>query len=170
MWGRFPTFFCSWGVSRRDVNDALEGVVTAELDSLGFELVEFRKGGTKRRPVLDVRIDRRDGAAVTVDDCAKVSRAIEAKLDGSDLVSETYVLEVGSPGIERPLRTAAEFRRFVGKHASVLSDALGGREEVEIVGVEGEPGAEVVSVRVKPGDVRQIPLSEVREARLVFRW
>src|SRR5215212_6238504 len=110
MWGRLPTFFCSWGSPRRDVNEAVEGVVAAELDALGFELVEFRRGGTKRRPVLDVRIDRRDGGAVTIDDCATASRAIEAKLDGSDLVSEHYVLEVGSPGIERPLRTPADWR------------------------------------------------------------
>ena len=152
------------------MKEALEGIVAAELDALDFELVEFRRGGTKRRPVLDVRIDHRDGSAVTVDDCAKASRAIEARLDGSDLVAENYVLEVGSPGVERPLRNAAEWRRFVGKHASVLSDALGGREEVEVVGVEGEPGVEVAVVKDRRGDVRRIPMSEVREARLVFRW
>ena len=152
------------------MKEALEGVVAAELDALGFELVEFSRGGTKRRPVLDVRIDRRDGAAVTIDDCATASRAIEAKLDGSDLVSENYVLEVGSPGIERPLRSASDWRRFVGKHASVLSEALGGREEVEILGVEGEAGAEEAVVRDTRGAERRVPLAAVKEARIVFRW
>jgi ribosome maturation factor RimP len=58
------------------MNQALQDVVVAELDSLGFDLVEIRRGGTRTRPVIDVRIDRRDGQKVTVDDCARASRAI----------------------------------------------------------------------------------------------
>src|ERR1700742_2153485 len=107
MWGRLPTFFCSRRLPRRDVKDALEGVVVQELDAAGDDLVELRRAGTKTRPLIEVRIDRRDGVAVSVDDCAKASRAIEARLDGSELVSPQYVLQVSSPG-ERPLRTAIE--------------------------------------------------------------
>jgi ribosome maturation factor RimP len=155
---------------RNNVNAALEDVVKQELDARGLDLVELRVGGSRSRPVLDVRIDRRDGNAVTVDDCALASRAIEAKLDGSSLVSERYVLEVSSPGVERPLRSAAEWRRFVGQRAKVLSDALGGREEVEIVGVEEDAGTATVVVRTPRGEERRIPLAEVREARLAFHW
>jgi len=102
------------------VNDELERVVNQELDALGFDLVEFRRGGTKSRPLIEARIDRRDGQKVTVEDCARASRAVEARLDASQLVSDRYVLQVSSPG-ERLLRTAAEWRRFVGRWASVLS-------------------------------------------------
>ena len=63
------------------MSQALEDIVISELDALAFDLVELRRGGTKSRPVFDVRIDRRDGSKVTVDDCAKASRAIEARLD-----------------------------------------------------------------------------------------
>ena len=164
-----PTFFCSWRLPRRHVSDALERVVEAELDALGFELFELRKGGSKNRPVLGVRIDRRDFQAVTVDDCTRVSRALEARLEGSELVGDRYVLEVSSPGVERPLRHAGDWRRFVGEKASVVSGALGGRAEVEILGVDGEAGAEVVAVRTPRGDLR-IPLAEVKEARLAFHW
>ncbi len=114
MWGRFPTFFCSLRLPRLHVKDALEAVVVQELDAVGFDLVELRRAGTKNRPLIEVRIDRRDGVAVSVDDCATASRALEAKLDGSDLVSPQYVLQVSSPG-ERPLRTPVEWRRFVGQ-------------------------------------------------------
>jgi len=150
------------------VKEALQSIVEAELASLGFELVEMRRGGSKRRPLLDVRIDRPDGAPVTVDDCAKASRAIEAKLDESNLVGDQYVLEVGSPGVERVLRSANDWRRFVGKHASVLT--AGARAEFEVVGVDGEPGAEIVALREKRGEIRRVPLAEIEEARLVFRW
>jgi ribosome maturation factor RimP len=153
------------------VSQALEAVVASEVDQLGYELVELRRAGSKSRPVLDVRIDRTDGVAVTVDDCTRASRAIEARLDAEpEIAGDRYVLEVSSPGVERPLRHAGDWRRFVGKEANVLSDVVGGRATVEIVAVEGEPGSETVVVRDERGTDRRLPLAEVREARLVFHW
>ena len=171
MWGMLPTFFCSCTRPRRDVSQALEDVVSSELNPLGYDLVELRRTGSRGRPVLDVRIDRRDGVAVTVDDCSRASRAVEARLDADpSIATERYVLEVSSPGVERPLKSAADWRRFLGKDANVLSDRVGGRAEVEIVAVEGEPGFEVITVRTARGDDLHVPLAEIREARLVFHW
>lgn len=152
------------------MNEALEVFVKKEVEALGFDLVELRKGGTGRRPLLDVRIDRRDGAKVTIDDCAQVSRGLEPRLDASGLVGEDYVLEVSSPGVERPLRNAADWRRFAGKTAKVLAPSLGGRLEVEVIGVDDSSGDEVAVMREARGTEHRIPLTEVREARLVFRW
>jgi ribosome maturation factor RimP len=149
------------------VKDALEAVVVAELDAVGFDLVELRRGGTKARPLIEVRIDRRDAAPVTVDDCARASRVLEARLDGSELVSPQYVLQVSSPG-ERPLRTTAEWRRFVGRWANVLAPEHGGRIEGKILAVEGESGAEVAVLAPKKGAECRIPLADVKEARLAF--
>ena len=154
------------------MNQTLEDVVNAELDALGYDLVELRKGGTRTRPLLDVRIDRRDGEKVSVDDCARVSRAIEARLDAGEgeLVPERYVLEVSSPGAERPLKSAADWRRFTGRKAKVKSETLGGRIEVDIVGLEGESGSEIIVVRDERGAERRLPLADVKEARLAFHW
>jgi ribosome maturation factor RimP len=152
------------------MNRALEGVITDELSALGFELVEIRWGGTKRRPLIDVRIDRLDGEKVSIDDCAVISRALQPKIDATGLVGEEYVLEVSSPGVERPLRGARDWRRFVGRRASVLADALGGRQRVEIVGLEGDEGAETAVLRNEKGSEVRVPLADVREARLVFEW
>jgi ribosome maturation factor RimP len=151
------------------VNNALEHVVTQGLDGVGYDLVELRQGGTKSRPVLEVRIDRRDGERVTVDDCARASRALEARLDSGDLVAERYVLQVSSPG-ERPLRTPAEWRRFVGRWASVLAPDAGGRFEGEILAVEDEGHAVMVTLRPERGEAKRIPLAAVEEARLAFRF
>jgi ribosome maturation factor RimP len=149
------------------VNETLEAVVTAELDAVGFDLVELRRGGTKNRPMVEIRIDRRDGESVTVDDCARVSRALEARLDHSGLVSDQYVLQVSSPG-DRPLRTPAEFRRFVGRWVSVLAPEHGGRFEGRLIEVGGVEGAENATFEIE-GKQRQIPLASVKEARLAFR-
>lgn len=154
------------------MKQALQDIVVAELDGLGFDLVELRQTGTRSRPVLDVRIDRRDGDKVTISDCVRVSRAVEARLDADEtLISGRYVLEVSSPGAERPLRTGAEWRRFVGRRANVLVPALGGRVEVDIVAVEDDVAAgDVAVLRDAKGIEHRIPLAEVKEARLAIKW
>ncbi|NUQ12423.1 MAG: ribosome maturation factor RimP [Gemmatimonadaceae bacterium] len=152
------------------MNHALEGFVRQEVEGLGFDLIEFRKGGTGRRPLLDVRIDRRDGTGISVDDCALVSRALEPRLDASGMVGDNYVLEVSSPGVERPLRHAADWRRFAGRMASVLAPSLGGRLEVQVLGVDDSSGVPVALMREPRGHEHRVPLADVKEARLVFRW
>jgi ribosome maturation factor RimP len=154
------------------VKDALEDVVVAELDRVGFDLVELRRGGTKNRPLIEVRIDRRDGVAVSVDDCATASRALEARLDGSELVAPQYVLQVSSPG-ERAITSLSDWRRFVGQWANVLAPEHGGRIEGRILAVEAEEGVggEVVALEVNQKGrriERRIPLADVKEARLAF--
>jgi ribosome maturation factor RimP len=151
------------------MNDELERVVVQGLDEVGYDLVELRTGGTRSRPVLEVRIDRRDGGKVTVDDCARASRALESRLDSGSLVAERYVLQVSSPG-ERPLRTPAEWRRFVGRWANVLAPEAGGRFEAEIVDVNEDDGETSVTLRPERGEAKRIPLAAVKEARLAFRF
>ena len=153
---------------------ALEPVVIAELDQLGFELVEMKLGGSRNRPVLDVRIDRRDEQRVQVGDCERASRAIEAKFDGSpELMDGRYVLEVSSPGMERPLRNVADWRRFTGRCANVKSArfaSVGGWMEVEIAGVREEAAGERIVVQDRKGNEIVLAPSDVQEARLAFHW
>ncbi len=153
------------------MKQALESIVNQELTALGLELVELRLGGSKGRPVVDIRVDRLDHEKVTVGDCAQASRAIEARLDAApETIPSRYVLEVSSPGMERPLRTAAEWTRFVGRHASVNSPALNDRQELEIVAVTGESGQERLRLKDAKGVEREIALAEVIDARLAFHW
>jgi len=152
------------------VSDTLQALVESELNAMDLDLVEMRRGGSRSRPAIDVRIDRRDGRKVTVDDCARASRALEARLDAEHAVGERYVLEVSSPGVERPLRSAADWRRFTGRRANVLSDALGGRVEVEIVGVEDDANGAAAVVRTARGEQKRVALADVKDARLAFTW
>ncbi len=167
MWGMLPTFFCSTPSPRRCVKDELEGVVIQGLDAVGYDLVELRRGGTKSRLLIEVRIDKRDGSAVSVDDCARASRAVEALLDGGSMVPERYELQVSSPG-DRAVRTPAEWRRFVGRWANILAPEFGGRFEAKISAVEGSDDAMTVVVHDEKGKEKRIPLAAVKEARLAF--
>ncbi len=157
------------------MNGTLEDLVASEIKPLGLELFELKLGGSKGRPVLDVRVEREDGAKVTVDDCAAASRAIETRLDADDFGGRRYVLEVSSPGIERPLRNAKDWAKFVGSPVVVTTNVAGdpaGRrtDEVVIAGVEGDAGCEVVIVLNGRGDERRFPLAAVEKARLAFHW
>src|SRR3954462_13752705 len=157
------------------MNGTLEDIVALEIKPLGLELFELKLGGSKGRPVLDVRIEREDGETVTVENCASASRAIEAKLDEDGFGGGQYVLEVSSPGVERPLRNARDWRKYIGRTAVVTANVPGdpaGRrtDEIEIADVEGEVGHEVVTVRNERGDERRFPLAAVEKARLAFHW
>jgi ribosome maturation factor RimP len=97
------------------------------LPSMGLELVEvqFRREG--HGWVLRVFIDSEQG--ITVDHCADVSREISAYLDVEDLIDHPYNLEVSSPGLERPLKSVADFERFCDKKARVkLREPLDGQK------------------------------------------
>ena len=88
---------------RYRVKTDLEALVDSELDALSYDLVLLRRGGTRTRPVLEIRIDRRDGAPVSVADCVRASRAIEARLDAGEAPfgGGRYELQVSSPGEAR---------------------------------------------------------------------
>jgi ribosome maturation factor RimP len=151
--------------------DALLAPIRDHIAGLGFELVDLRHVGTLERPILQVRVDRPDsrpGQGITADDCAGISRSLERFLESSAMVGPRYVLEVSSPGIERPLRWPEHWRRFIGQRARVQSQALGGgRREVEIVAV---PDDAHVTLRPEGGAEITLALDEIREARLVVEF
>jgi len=150
--------------------DALLAPIRDHLAGLGFELADLRRVGTLERPILQVRVDRPDsrpGQGVTADDCAGVSRSLERFLESRAMVGPRYVLEVSSPGLERPLRWPEHWRRFIGRRARVRADALGGRRVVEIAAV---PDDEHVVLRREDGSTIALELDQVRDAHLVVDW
>lgn len=150
--------------------DALLVPIRDHLAGLGFELADLRRTGTLERPILQVRVDRPDsrpGQGVTADDCAGISRSLERFLETRALVGPRYVLEVSSPGLERPLRWIEHWRRFVGQRVRVRAGALDGRRVVTIVAV---PDDEHVTLRREEGTEVTLALEEIREAHLVVDW
>jgi ribosome maturation factor RimP len=129
-----------------DVVEQVRAVAARVAASHGLDLfdVQFRREASGM--VLRVQIDRPGPAAsaedsVSVDDCAAVSRDLSAVLDVEDLVSTAYTLEVSSPGLDRPLRTADDYRRFAGRRAKlVMRAAVDGQTffKGRLGGVEGD--------------------------------
>lgn len=156
-----------------DVEAELEG----RIEALGYELVECTWGGSSRRPILRLRVDRpgsTKGDGVTVSECARVSRGLEPWLDGLDSLPERYVLEVSSPGVERPLSRPADWTRFAGEEIAlktkILPEGRGARMKGILLGSEEGPEGLAVRIRLKDGNELSIPREEITEARLVHRW
>ena len=150
--------------------DALLERIRSQVAELGFELADLRRVGTPQRPILQVRIDRPDsrpGHGVTAEDCVTVSRSLERDLEGAGLVGPRYVLEVSSPGLERPLRWPQHWRRFIGHRARIRAHSLEGRPTIEILAV---PDDEHVQVRLPDGSETTLALADVREATLAVEW
>ncbi|MGH7449354.1 MAG: ribosome maturation factor RimP [Longimicrobiales bacterium] len=157
--------------------EELERQIEERVAGLGYELVELERAGSKARPILRLRVDlpgAAEGSSVTVDDCARVSRAVEAYLDDASDVPERYVLEVSSPGVERPLVRAADFTRFAGRDVAVkMSKPLANgarRIEGELVGLVSVDGQEHIRLRLPDGSTMDIPRADVTRANLIFRW
>jgi len=150
--------------------------IEAALAELGFELVLLEQGGGRSRPRLRIRIDHagagRKREPVTVEDCALASRRLRTLLEEQGAEAENWVLEVSSPGVERPLVKARDFERFAGERVRVrgyapLADRAKQLEGTLIGLVEGE--REVFALDIE-GDRVEIPLEEVAAARLVITW
>lgn len=156
--------------------------IEEELDrrvaGLGYELVEVRWGGSGQRPLLKLRIDRPDakpGSGVTVDECATVSRALEPWLDAHQAVGDKYVLEVSSPGVDRPLVRQRDFDRFRGERVAVTGHGVllgrSTRLEGELLGLLDEGSeAEAVVLRLSSGEEVNVPKKDIRRVNLVFEW
>lgn len=158
-------------------DEALEQELARRVEALGYEFVELERAGSRARPVLRVRIDLPDsepGRGVTLEDCTRVSRALEADLDEREELGSRYVLEVSSPGVERPLVRRRDFERFAGRRAALKGYAAladrAKRLEGELLGVSGEADEERVRLRLDDGEVVTVPRREIARATLVFEW
>lgn len=156
---------------------SLEEVLEARTEALGFELVELERAGSKTRPVLRVRVDRPDavpGQGVSLEDCTRVSRALEEYLDALPGMPATYVLEVSSPGVERPLVRRRDYERFRGHEIAVRGYAplagRGRRLQGELLGLEDGAEGEMVRLRLEDGEEVVVPREGIARAHLVFRW
>src|SRR2546422_537843 len=126
------------------LSDSLVEQFRVRLAALGLELADLRIGGTPNRPLAQVRIEWPPAdpgtpeRRVTVEDCARASRALEAWLDAGGPLGARYVLEVSSPGLERPLRWHRHWVRFVGREVQATVAGLG-RVRGRVVGGADEP-------------------------------
>src|SRR3954447_1137689 len=141
-------------------------IIEPSLDAMGYRLVRLMQTGGLHRPTLQIMAERRDDEPMTVEDCAEISRAVSALLDVADPIAEGYMLEVSSPGIDRPLVRPEDYDRFAGLEARIdLSSPIDGRKRFRgrVLGRD----ADHVRLAAERGEVR-LPLDAIAKAKLVL--
>ncbi len=133
----------------------------------GLELVDVEYRKTGREWTLRILIDRTPGG-VTVDDCQSISRKVEDLIEVENLVPSQYVLEVSSPGLDRPLKNERDFLRFMNKRITVKTySSIENRKVFEgrITGFQNQ-----TLYLDDAGTEREIPLKDIAQARLIIEF
>lgn len=149
-------------------SDELFALIEPVCEGAGYELVDLEFKGDVLRVFIDFPAD--DDRSIGFDDCARLSHELSAVLDVEDPIVQKYSLEVSSPGIDRPLRTAEHFRRHLGQEAKVtLLSGLNGRRNFKgtLASVASDDNAVTINV---DGQDYEFPLADLSSAKLVPDW
>jgi len=144
-------------------------IIVPMLDDMGFRLVRVAFGGTdpKRGAILVVAIEPKDGTKLKVDDCKTVSQALSATMDVADPITDGYVLEVGSAGLDRPLTDKRDFERFKGyegKFECKMADDAGQRKFRGFIESTDENG---ITIKTQERGLVSLAWQNLSMARLV---
>lgn len=145
--------------------DAIAEIVESALAAMGYRLVRVTLGGG-RRATLQVMAERIDDAPLTLDDCTLISQSVSALLDVADPIPGAYVLEISSPGIDRPLVRLDDYDRFSGFEARVeLGAPVEGRKRFRgrLLGTAGGD----IRLATEAGETR-LPFAAIARAKLVI--
>lgn len=174
-----PTSHALRGIDRHALERVVEPIVRAH----GAELVDIEFKPERAGWVLRILVERNGSAerllstrdaAINLELCSGISRDLSPALDVADLIAHAYHLEVGSPGVERPLRTERDFVRFAGAKAKLKLH--------EPIGADGDRPGQSVVVGILGGVVDgrvamtegaralEIPLVNIERAHLVFEF
>lgn len=163
--------------SAAETSREIQHIVEPVCHASGYEVVDVEYTRAQVGWVVRVYIDRPSDvpqtSPISFADCERLSRELSAVLDVEDPVPHAYSLEVSSPGLDRPLRTAAHFQRYAGETAKVaLAEPLEGRKNFKgvVKGVEPPgPDATLVVIDVDGAEFR-LPIQSIASARLVPDW
>lgn len=151
---------------KKNIVKIVENLAQRVTDSLEIELVDVEQRFRGRRLHLTVYIDKPGG--VFLEDCEKVSKSLGELLDREDPIPSSYTLEVSSPGVERPLKKAADFRRFKGHDVKIRTrEKLDGRQNFK--GVLIDFGEDLITIQTVEGEQIKVELKEVAKANLYYK-
>jgi len=152
--------------SKRIVHE-VSSVAEPLLDSCGMEMVDTEFLSERGRWILRVFIDREGG--VTLNDCAGVSRELGDLIEAKNIIDYPYVLEVSSPGLNRPLKKERDFIRSIGKMIKVtMSQPINNRRN--FTGRLVDVGEGIIHLSLDDTNVVELPLKGLEKARLKYEF
>ncbi len=150
---------------REQYEERTEQLVMPIVDENNFELVDIEYVKEAGNWFLRVYIDKQGG--ITIDDCELVSRALSEQLDKDDFIEDSYILEVSSPGLGRPLKKEKDFERSIGKEVEVrLFQAI--NKQKEYIGILTSYDKDTVTVELEEENLLTIQRKNIALIRLAF--
>lgn len=148
------------------IENKIAEIISGVVDAAGYDLVRALITGGGKYSALQIMAERKDGAGMTVEDCATISRAVSEIIEADVELADRYDLEVSSPGIDRPLVKLQDYVRFQGFVAKVELTApleKQKRFQAKIVGVSGE----LIEFNTDKGTL-SVPFTTIERAKLVL--
>lgn len=153
--------------TKTDMDARILGVADPVADDMGYNIVRIRVMSSKRSTV-QIMAERKSDGQMGVDDCASLSRALSSALEVDDPLRDAYVLEVSSPGLDRPLTSLEDFKTYEGHLARLeLDRMIEGRKRFRGV-LAGIDGQHVDIDLDNEEDTAQIPFEWISEAKLLI--
>jgi ribosome maturation factor RimP len=150
---------------REDYEKKTEELVLPLIAEHNFELVDVEYVKEAGNWYLRVYIDKEGG--ITVDDCEIVSRSLSDLLDGNDFIEDSYILEVSSPGLGRPLKKEKDFKRSLGKEVEIkLYKAVNRQKDFE--GILKSYTEQTVTIEMDEEETMTFDRSDIALIRLSF--
>ena len=155
-------------MSRREVYEQkAEALITPILNSMGFELVDVEFVKEAGEWYLRSYIDKEGG--ITINDCEAVSRLFSEKLDEEDFIEESYIMEVSSPGLGRPLKKEKDYKRSMGKELEIRTYKVIDREK-EFYGILQAYDDSSVTIDTEEGTTRTFDKKDIALIRLAIHF
>ena len=155
-------------MSRREVYEQkAEALITPILNSMGFELVDVEFVKEAGEWYLRSYIDKEGG--ITINDCEAVSRLFSEKLDEEDFIEDSYIMEVSSPGLGRPLKKEKDYKRSMGKELEIRTYKAIDREK-EFYGILQAYDDSSVTIETEEGTTRTFDKKDIALIRLAIHF
>lgn len=153
-------------MSKKEVYEQkTEEILLPIIEEYGFELVDVeyvKEGGTW---YLRTYIDKEGG--ISIDDCEKVSRRLSDILDEKDYIDDTYIMEVSSPGLGRPLKKEKDFKRSLGKEVDIRTYRMIDKQK-EFTGILKDYDKDTVTIELDDETLKTFEKGDIALIRLAF--
>jgi len=152
-------------MDRQAIIEELRNIIAEYLEARQIDLVDFIYRYEGPNLILRLLVDKPEGG-ISLGECALLNTEIGRILDENDAVQQRYILEVSSPGLDRPLKTKKDFSRCIDKRLKIfLNEEINARLELEgiVKRIEGDS----VYIEINTEQI-EIPLSKINKAKQVF--
>ncbi len=150
-----------------DTIEHIKELLQPILDTHSAELFDISLSKAPKKPILRILVDKKE--AITLDECAEINREFADALETNPSMQEAYILEVSSPGLDRPLKVKRDFARALGEEINLYTkESIEGKDFFNATLDSADD--ESVSLKTKDGRTLKIPYDNIRKAKLKIRF